>query len=142
MQTITPQTSAVFGHKGKLSSGQRIRKPEHKNEERCLVLPAIQLMENQLSANLDPASKNLVTLVAALFSADAKRLPTSVASTASFNLSIMRLCFLKTINLKRVAEKRARNDICAPFLNMPGLTFIPDNAGTQISVYPYRSVTY
>jgi len=54
MQTITPQTSAVFGHKGKLSSGQRIRKPEHKNEERCLVLPAIKLMDNQLSATLDP----------------------------------------------------------------------------------------
>jgi len=63
-----------------------------------------------------------VTLVAALFSADAKRLPTSVTSSASFKLSIMHLCSLKILNLKRVAEKQARDDICAPLLRMSALT--------------------
>ncbi|WP_166936486.1 MULTISPECIES: hypothetical protein [Enterobacterales] len=63
-----------------------------------------------------------MTLVAALFSADAKRRPTSVASSASFNLSIMHLCSLKILNLKRVAEKQACDDICAPLMRMSALT--------------------
>jgi len=54
MRTNTPQTAAVFAHKDKLFSAQLIRKSEHKYRERSLVLPAVQLMDNQLPATLDP----------------------------------------------------------------------------------------
>ncbi|MCA1179336.1 MULTISPECIES: hypothetical protein [unclassified Pantoea] len=48
-----------------------------------------------------------MTLAAALFLADAKRLPTSLASSASVNLMIMPFFSKKTFNITKIAEMRA-----------------------------------
>ena len=70
------------------------------------MLPAVQLMDNQLPLWI-LTSRTVVTLAAALFLADAKRLPTSLASSASVNLMIMPFFSKKTFNITKIAEMRA-----------------------------------
>ncbi len=84
----------------------------------------------------------VVMLDAALFSVDAKRLPTSATSSASDNLMIMQFFSIKIINIFKIAEMQAPDDVCVPFLKLSDLKSLPDTTDRHTYVCPYSLMTY